>query len=83
MMPDWSDRFWPAGTQVQIVECLDNGDTQYLGVGELVYDFHPFSEEDEDLNKLFENAPTIKTPDARMIRGYDCWWVPVEIANNG
>lgn len=83
-MSQWSDQYWPAGTLVRVLECLADGETRYIGEGELVFDFDPADEDTNSLTveELFENSPTIKMPDGRTVRGYQCWWIPVEVVED-
>jgi len=83
-MTSWTDRRWIAGTQVRVLECLQDGETRYIGEGKLVYDFHPADEdfETQTVEELFENSPTIEMPDGRTLRGYQCWWIPVEVVES-
>lgn len=83
-MTSWTDKSWCAGTQVRVLECLRNGETHYRGEGELVYDFDPLDEDThtQTIEELFENSPTIEMPDGTILRGYQCWWIPVEVVEN-
>ena len=80
-MPNWNEQYWEAGTVVRVLECLYDGETRYLGEGELLYDFHPDDEDTEKqtIEELYENSPTILMKDGRVVRGHQCWWIPVEV----
>lgn len=80
-MPSWNEKYWAAGTIVRVLECLYDGETRYLGEGKLLYDFFPDHEdiENQTVEELYRNSPTILMKDGRIVRGYQCWWIPVEM----
>lgn len=77
----WMDHSWPVGTPVKIYalgeaseEVIDMGD------GELYTSYLPVSEEStEDAAIMF--SPLIKKADGNVIKGSECWWIPLEVVN--
>lgn len=77
----WNQRKWLKGTKVRVLECLLNGGSKYLGDGKLLYNYDP---SDDDTNiftdeEIYKRSPTIILKNGRKIRGYECFWIPLEV----
>jgi hypothetical protein len=76
-MSDWKQRQFPAGTVVHVTDAQGF----FLGIGALKepYDcdrYASIADEDLDLGKAIDESPTIIMAEGRVLRGYECWWIP-------